>query len=296
MRDLALDVPRLVVLEPPGVALEQQRRRAGALDLLGDRQLARQQVARQPVLLAVQHHARAGLEDVGALAEQPRVLEHLRAPAPGHQHDLHARAQARLHGAHAVDRHRSLAVVQQRGAAAEQRAVEVEVQAADAHATLRLANGGGRSTERLDAGRVPAAPTASPPQPAARRPSRQPAGDRGQHRERHRRERRQRLVAVAVLLEVDLGDPLEPDLAPDVDQHRDLHAVAGGEREPLEQLAARGDLARQRLADARELRVEQLERRTRHQVVDAPAAVRQVALSRPLGPRHATRTAGGRRP
>ena len=41
VRDFALEVPRLVVLQAPGVVLEQQRRRAGALDLLGDRQLAR---------------------------------------------------------------------------------------------------------------------------------------------------------------------------------------------------------------------------------------------------------------
>ena len=130
VRDLALEVPRLVVLQAPAVALEQQGRRARALDLLGDRQLARPQLAGQPVLLPVEHHAGAGLVDERALAEQPRVLEHLRAPPPGHQHDLDAGAQARLHRPHAVDRHPPLAVVQHRGAATEQRAVEVEVQAA----------------------------------------------------------------------------------------------------------------------------------------------------------------------
>ncbi len=62
VRDLALDVPGLVVLQAALVVLEQQRRRARALDLLGDRQLAGQQLAGQPVLLAVEHHARAGLD------------------------------------------------------------------------------------------------------------------------------------------------------------------------------------------------------------------------------------------
>ncbi len=113
VRDLALCVPRLVVLQAPGVALQQQRRRTGEFDLLGDRELAGQQLAGQPVLLPVQHEACARLEDVGALAEQTRVLEHLRAPAPGHQDDLDACAQTRLNRAHAVDRHRPLTVVQQ---------------------------------------------------------------------------------------------------------------------------------------------------------------------------------------
>ena len=40
-------------------------------------------------------------------------------------------------------------------------------------------------------------------------------------------------------------------------QHRDLDAVAGREREPLEQLAPRGDLARQRLAEPGQLGIEQ---------------------------------------
>ena len=70
---------------------------------------------------------------------------------------------------------------------------------------------------------------------------------------RHRLERRQRLVAVAVLVEVDLRHRLQPELAPRVDQHRDLDAVAGRERQPLEQLAPRRHLARERLAHAREL-------------------------------------------
>ena len=73
-------------------------------------------------------------------------------------------------------------------------------------------------------------------------------GDRRYHRPRHRRERRQRLMGVAVLVEVDLCDPLQADLRPSIDQHPDLHAVAGHERQPLQQLAVRRDLARERLA------------------------------------------------
>ena len=57
-------------------------------------------------------------------------------------------------------------------------------------------------------------------------------------------------MAVAVGVEVDLGDAVEADVVEDVEQHRDLDAVAGRERQPLEQRAARGDLAGERLADA----------------------------------------------
>jgi hypothetical protein len=73
VRDLAAPVPGRVVLEAAGEVLEQQVRGAGRGDLLVDRAtLARQQVAGQPVLLLVEDQARADLEDVGALAEQPR--------------------------------------------------------------------------------------------------------------------------------------------------------------------------------------------------------------------------------
>jgi len=45
-------MPWLVVLEAPLIALEQHRGGAAALDLLGDRELAGDHVAGQPVLLA----------------------------------------------------------------------------------------------------------------------------------------------------------------------------------------------------------------------------------------------------
>jgi hypothetical protein len=43
-----------VVFEPPGVAVEQQRRSAGGLDLLVHGELARDETAGQPVLLTVE--------------------------------------------------------------------------------------------------------------------------------------------------------------------------------------------------------------------------------------------------
>src|SRR6185437_11104976 len=58
-----------------------------------------------------------------------------------------------------------------------------------------------------------------------------------------------------------------------VEEHRDLDAVARHERQSFEQLAARGDLAGQRLAHARELRVEDRERGAGEQVVDTSPAV-----------------------
>ena len=51
VRDFAPRVPRLVVLEAAAVALQQQFGSAGALDLLGDRQLTRAQRAGEPVIL-----------------------------------------------------------------------------------------------------------------------------------------------------------------------------------------------------------------------------------------------------
>ena len=44
-------------------------------------------------------------------------------------------------------------------------------------------------------------------------------------------------------VEVDLGDALQPHLAVGVEQQGDVDPVAGDEREPLEELAAGGDLA-----------------------------------------------------
>ena len=70
-----------------------------------------------------------------------------------------------------------------------------------------------------------------------------------------------------------------------VDQQRDVDPVAGHERQSLEQLTAGGDLARERLLDRREVRVEQVQQRPRRQLGDAAAAVRErhvTDLERPL--------------
>jgi hypothetical protein len=139
--DLASAVPGVVVLECSGVMLEQQRRRAGVLDLLMHAALARDQLG-HPQLLTIELQHAAGLEDEGALAEQAGVLGDLRAPAPAHQHHLDPRSQAGLESAHPQQRDAAVAIVQQRRARAEQRAVQVEVER-PAHRVLSI---GGRSS------------------------------------------------------------------------------------------------------------------------------------------------------
>src|SRR6185312_3112367 len=106
--------------------------------------------AREPVLLLLEHEAGPRLVDVGALAEQARVLSDLRLAPAGHQHDLDVRAQAGLNRAHAFDRDVAPAVVEQRGPTSEKRAVEIQVQAANAGAARHTRSAtdasGGRST------------------------------------------------------------------------------------------------------------------------------------------------------
>ncbi len=205
MGDLALHVPGLVVLEAPGVALEQQRRRPRGFDLLGDRQLSGDHLAGQPVLLTLEHQAGTRLVDEGGLAEQPRVLLDLGPPATRHQDDLHVGSQAGLDRTHAVERDRSLAVVKQRGSPPEQGSVEVQVEAARragrAHGTLSEAS----------AGRSSGAPSRSASGWGSQASFLlQAPGDRGEDRLGHPRQSRQGLVGVAVLVEIHLGDPVSP--------------------------------------------------------------------------------------
>ena len=80
------------------------------------------------------------------------------------------------------------------------------------------------------------------------------------------------VVAVPPLAEVDLRDRVEPDGVERVDEQADLDAVAGGERQALQQRAAGGVLAGERLHEAGELRPVQVEQRTRDQLGDATAA------------------------
>jgi hypothetical protein len=89
----------------------------------------------------------------------------------------------------------------------------------------------------------------------------------------------ERLVRVVVAVEIHLGEAVEPNRLPRVEQHRDLHAVAGRERESLEQPLPRRDLARQRLTDPGELGIEDRERRAREQVVDAATPFGQLDLA-----------------
>ena len=111
----------------------------------------------------------------------------------------------------------------------------------------------------------------------------------------------ERLVAVLARAEVHLRHPLEPDGALGVDQHRDLDAVADREREPLQQLARRRDLARERLAEAGELGEVQVQVGAGEQLGDAAAAVGVGRVADPqrapevaLDERDAARSAAGR--
>jgi hypothetical protein len=78
--------------------------------------------------------AASDLVDVGALPEQARVLHHLRLAPPGLDHDLDARAVARLECTRRQQREVPVGVAEQRRATPEQRAVEVGIDAPDRHA------------------------------------------------------------------------------------------------------------------------------------------------------------------
>ena len=146
---------------------------------------------------------------------------------------------------------------------------------------------GGRSSTITERGSSsPSTGTSSGPGAAASiaRGAVDPALGGGEHGERHRAQVAQRLVAVLAGAELDLGHRVEPDLAVDVDQHRDLDAVADREREPLEQLAARGDLAGQRLQEAGQVGDVEVEQRAGDQLGDAAAAVGDDGVADPQRP------------
>ncbi len=138
--DLAPAMPRVVVLKASRVGLEEQLGRAGGLDLVVDRGIRlRLIVAGEPHLLAVEHEARPGFEDVGRLGEQAGVLGdgHL-APA-GHEDDLDVRAMAGLERAHAGEREAVVAAAHERAVGAEQGAVEIDVEGAHGPTSCRMA-------------------------------------------------------------------------------------------------------------------------------------------------------------
>src|SRR5205814_9862288 len=73
MRDVAVAMPRVVVLEATGEVIEQQARRARLLDQVVDRlTVAWRQAASEQRLLAVDHQPGANLVDVRGLAERAR--------------------------------------------------------------------------------------------------------------------------------------------------------------------------------------------------------------------------------
>src|ERR1700722_2556422 len=98
-------------------------------------------------------------------------------------------------------------------------------------------------------------------------------GHGSQHDRGHPGQAGQRLVPVLPGAEIDLGQAGQADLLVHVDQHADLDPVAGEERHVGEQLPTGRELARQRLHEARELRVEEVEERLGHQLGDPAAAV-----------------------
>ena len=155
MREVAVGVPGRVVLDPARERLEQQARRAGlARSARGRCVLARLEVAGQEHLLGAVDEPAAHLVDVGGLADQPRVLVHLRLAPAGLDHDLDAGPVAGLERADREQREVALGVAQERRALAEHRAVEVGVDAAQRPAAKLPASVaiGGRSTT-LDAAR-----------------------------------------------------------------------------------------------------------------------------------------------
>ena len=87
-------------------------------------------------------------------------------------------------------------------------------------------------------------------------------------------------VAVDAFAEVDLGERIRSEMLRHVDQKAELHPVAAGEAQLLEDPAVRRRLAGQRLAHPRELGEEQLEHGPGHQLGD-PAAAGGVTVQRP---------------
>ena len=73
-------------------------------------------------------------------------------------------------------------------------------------------------------------------------------------------------------LQVDLAQPFESDPLRDVDQVPDLHGVAGEKGDRLEQAAAPGVLAGERLDEPGEVRVEEVDQGPRDQLGDPAAA------------------------
>ena len=90
---------------------------------------------------------------------------------------------------------------------------------------------------------------------------------------RHPPERLQVVVSVHAHAQVDLGHGVETHAVEHVDEHAQLDAVAGDERDGLEQLAARGELAGERLHEPGQLRPGEVEERAGDELAHPAAAV-----------------------
>jgi hypothetical protein len=113
-----------VGLQAPREVVGQQGERSGARD----RGVAVR--VTEPVQLAVEDEAGARLEDVVLDAEEAHVAGERRPRASRHRDDERARAVARLERAQPEQGEAPVAVARHRPAGAEQRRVEVDVQAA----------------------------------------------------------------------------------------------------------------------------------------------------------------------
>ena len=91
------------------------------------------------------------------------------------------------------------------------------------------------------------------------------------------RELDERTVAVHALAQVDLGHRRQPEPSLEVEQEPEVDAVALDERQLLEQLAAAGVLAGQRLDEPGQLRAQEADHGSRHEL-GHPAATRAVAF------------------
>src|SRR5207244_2595220 len=90
--------------------------------------------------------------------------------------------------------------------------------------------------------------------------------------ERHPRQPLELLVAMHPTLEIDLAQALDAQPLGGVDEMADLDRIAGEEGDRLEQRAAAGVLAGQRLDEAGQLREEEVDQRPRDKLRDAATA------------------------
>jgi hypothetical protein len=79
------------------------------------------------------------------------------------------------------------------------------------------------------------------------------------------------LVGVPPHAEIDLPERIEPVGAQHLEQHPDLHAVSGHERQSQQRPADERALAGQRLDETEEARLDPAQQRPRHQLGDPPA-------------------------